>query len=130
MKRKGDRESIGRKRKRWLDNRWRNEARRREETSISGVVIFSMGGEREREIVRRELTKNNETGTKVGTDRKGREEERSVRGRDDGETRELVPEKKKGHKGFAFIGHALHVGHTVPSLFLPPHSPRTPFLHG
>lgn len=49
MKRKGDRESIGRKRKRWLDNHWRNEARRREETSISGVVIFSMGGERERE---------------------------------------------------------------------------------
>lgn len=66
----------------------------------------------------RELSKNNETGTKVGTDRKGREEERSVWGRDDGETRELVPEKKKGHKGFAFIGHALHVGHG-PSLFLP-----------
>lgn len=91
------------------------------------MVIFSMGGERERLYVG---TKNNETGTKVGTDRKGREEERSVRGRDDGETRELVPEKKKGHKGFTFIGHALHVGHTVPSLFLPPHSPRTPFLHG
>lgn len=68
---------------------------RREDKYFGCGNLFYGREEREREIVCRELSKNNETGTKVGTGRKGREEREIGLGARDGETRELVPEEKK-----------------------------------
>lgn len=119
---KGDEERASRKRKRkgWMHNRrWRWKTRCVDaKTSISGVVIFSMGGKREREIVCRELSKNNETGTKVGTGRKGREE----RDRFGGERRWNARagtrrEEKRGTKVVSLLSALLYSPRTHP--FLP-----------
>lgn len=97
---------------------------RREDKYFGCGNLFYGREEREREIVCRESSKNNETGTKVGTDRKGREERDRVLGAR--ETRELVPEKKKGAQRWFRFYRPFFIHHARTPSFHPSFLPSRP----